>query len=339
MKSILLAGYHNPRYPTITEYVEKAVRESGFGLTSFDDRSYGVPGFLRSAWKKIDNAALSAMNERFCRLAEASRPDLCIVTGGHRISPRSIERIKSYGIKTVLWTIDAPSADFEYIIAAARVYDKVFCGGTEAVKILERAGVKNPAWLPFACSPDDHKPAPLDDKEKKTLSRDVVFVGTVNPLIYPFRSAVLESIADYNLGVWGPGVRRIPSSYALRSRIVAEHTPPSVWTKIYSAAKIVLCMHYADPAGGFPCRQASPRVYEALACGAFVLCDAQPDAAALFSDGEHLVYFKNPYDLRVKLDYYLAHPDDRLRIASAGRKLALAEHTYLRRLETILRTY
>jgi spore maturation protein CgeB len=88
--------------------------------------------------------------------------------------------------------------------------------------------------------------------------------------------------------------------------------------------------------GKIPCYQASPRVYEALACGAFLMVDAQRDVMALFKDREHLVVFRDIEELRRLLKYYLEMPEERKKIAENGRKAVLSSHTYRHRIERIL---
>jgi spore maturation protein CgeB len=97
-------------------------------------------------------------------------------------------------------------------------------------------------------------------------------------------------------------------------------------------------MHYHDPSGQVACYQASPRVYEALSCGVFLLVDRQPDVTALFEDGKHLVVFDNKKDLRDKAAFYLAHPRERAEIAARGRELARSAHTYVERIRRIFST-
>ena len=44
---ILLSGYHNPHYWTVTEYIERAIRALGHELAVFDDGTRCIPGRLR----------------------------------------------------------------------------------------------------------------------------------------------------------------------------------------------------------------------------------------------------------------------------------------------------
>ena len=128
----------------------------------------------------------------------------------------------------------------------------------------------------------------------------------------------------------------LPERLGASSAPRGAHTSPGQWRKIYSASRIVLTPHYQDPSGRYPVYQASPRVFEAMACGAFVLCDRQRDVLVLFRDGEHLACFSDGDDLAAKVRYYLEHPGERHAIARRGREEVLSRHTYVHRLRELL---
>jgi len=187
----------------------------------------------------------------------------------------------------------------------------------------------------MGCEPDYHHPVECSPVEKRTYGSDVVFVGSY----YPERAALFEELARHNsweLAIWGPGWDALPAHSILRRYIKGLHTRPEEWLRIYSASKIILSAHYRDPQRRFPVYQASPRVFEILACGAFQLCDDQRDVFALFQDGRDLVKFTNGDDLVAKVKYFLAHPEERNAIAAQGRKTVLARHTYRHRIEELL---
>jgi spore maturation protein CgeB len=262
-------------------------------------------------------------------LATAQRPDVCLVQGGHRISARSVRAMRAMGIVTVLWTIDAPgTSGLPY--ETAPLYDLIFCGGTEAVELLKAAGVARAHWLPFGCPSTLDSSESLTEGELAAYGSDICFVGSY----YPNRAVLFEPLADLKLVIRGPGWSRLPGGSPLRALAREQQVTPAEWKKIYAATRIVLAAHYQD--GRSPCYQASPRIFEAMACGAFLLCDAQRDVATLFKDGEHLVLFHDGQDLRRKITYYLAHPDERTRIAEQGRCETVKNHTYRRRMEQLL---
>jgi spore maturation protein CgeB len=183
----------------------------------------------------------------------------------------------------------------------------------------------------MACDPALHFPEALTERERVEYGHDVVFVGSY----YPVREALFEGLAGLDLAIWGPGWEKLRSGSPLRACVKGTHTTPSVWRKIYSASRIVLATHFQDPAARVPVHQASPRVFEAMACGAFVITDRQRDVLALFRDGEHLVIAEGKAGLREKVEYFLSRSAERERIAAAGRQEALARHTYAHRLETL----
>jgi len=326
---ILFSGYHNPFFQTITEYMENAIDKLGHTCIPFDDRAFLLPGRIRQKAHFLHNWDLNRMNKHLLSLVSQARPNLCLISGGHRILPETIKRIKKKGIKTALWTVDLPF-DFSPILEASPHYEYIFCGGTEAQEVLAKNGFKKTHWLPFACDPEIHKAVDVNLEEKRRWGSAVTFVGS----FYPNRKKIFEAICDYNLKIWGPGWEKLPENSELFKSITTAQLAPQDWKKIYSSSKIVVVIHYQD--GKIPCYQASPKVYETLACKSFLLVDNQKDVKTLFKDGEHVVIFENIEDLRNKIDYYLNHSEERKQIALQGYNETIENHTYVHRIKRLI---
>jgi len=322
----LFCSFHNPSFWTITEYTERAIMKLGHELIPFDDREFIIPGRVRQRVGLLHKWDLKRLNRKLVSLASLVKPELCLVAGGNRILPETLRILKSQAIKTVLWTVDAPRK-FRPILEAAPFYDHIFCGGTEAQELLARAGFRKTHWLPFACDPDIHKPVETSPQEKTEWGSDVAFIGS----FYPNRAQILEKIADFDLRVWGPGWKKLPRGSALKKRTTAQKLKPGEWIKILSSSAINLAIHFQD--GKTPCYQASPRVYEALACRSFLLVDEQRDVKSLFQDGKHLALFKDSEDLPKKIDYYLNHAEERKKMAAQGYEEVIHKHAYMNRME------
>jgi spore maturation protein CgeB len=323
---ILFSSYHNPSFWTITEYAERTIMKLGHELIPFDDRAFIIPGRLRKSVRFLQDIDLKRLNRRLISLVSSTNPDLCLVAGGNRILPETVRKIKSQGIKTVLWTIDAPR-NFQPILAAAPDYDFIFCGGTEAQELLARVRIKKTYWLPFACDSEIHKPSDINPEEQKKWGSDVSFIGSY----YPNRADALEKLADFDLQVWGPGWKKLAKDSPLKKRATDTQLKPEEWIKVISSSPINIVIHFQD--GETLCCQASPRVYETLACRGFLLVDNQKDMRSLFKDGKHLVIFKNTEDLRKKITYYLKQPEERKKIARQGYEETVHKHTYTHRLK------
>jgi spore maturation protein CgeB len=327
---ILLSGYHNPHYWTVTEYIERAIGALGHELAVFDDGTRCIPGRLRDRNPWLESMDRAWLNRRLQDVARRIRPDVLLVLGGELVEPETVHISKAEGAATVLWTIDAPW-NFEPILRAAPSYDHVFCQGTEAIELLHASGI-DARWLPMACDPECHHHPGQAGGEKGGQGHDVVFVGSH----YPVREQLFFGLVGRDFSFWGPGWEKLPEASPLRMHWKGAHTAPPVWIKIYSASRIVLAAHYRDSAGRFPVYQASPRVFEAMACGALVLSDRQRDVLGLFCEGEHMACFEDAAELAEKVGYYLDHPDERRRIARQGMEAVLRDHTYKKRLEALL---
>ncbi|MBU1044133.1 MAG: glycosyltransferase [Candidatus Omnitrophica bacterium] len=335
---ILFVGYHNPNFISITEYCEKAIRQLGHECIVFDNRSFILPGRVREKLAFLQTWDLQQLNNRLLKLAARENPDLCIVTGGLRISVLTIEKLKQKGIVTVLWTSDPPQFSdqknsFSIIQHNAPFYDYVFCGGTEAIELLGDLKLKHINFLPFACDQESHKPVEITKLDQKLYGNDIVFVGS----LYENREKVLEQIADFDLGIWGPGWDRLRYDSPLKKSVkYAGNIKPALWLKIYAAAKLVIVPHYND--GKNICYQVSPKVYEALACKCAVLVDNQRDLFLNFENNKHLAVYKDEEDLRAQIKYLLANPDKAKSMADSGYEQVIEKHTYTQRIKQIIKS-
>ena len=328
---ILFSGHHNPHFITITEYLEKAIQSLGHELVIFEDRQHKIPGRIRKLSPFLNQLDLKIINKKILSIAEVTKPDIAIVTGGHRISRETVNKLKERGVVSILWTIDAP-LNFQPLIDIAPIYDYIFCQGTEAIELFTGTGIIDAQWLPMACDPEYHYPVYCSVADKEKFGSDIVFVGSY----YPERADLFERISMFDFAIWGPGWDSLDRHSPLRRCIRGAHTTPDKWLTIYSASKIIISTHYHDRQNRFPVYQASPRVFEILSCGAFQLCDDQRDVFSLFKDGEDLVKFVDTNDLIKKINYYLAHPEERKEIAAKGRQNVIENHTYVHRIKKLL---
>jgi spore maturation protein CgeB len=336
---VLFSSNKNPNFETFTDYIEKAFKEVGCEIVFFENRDFVIPGRIRDRFAFLHDFDINILNKRVLKMARDFKPDLFLEDGGWNILPKTLNVLKGAGIKTALWTNDPPRdllAEFEPIKNAAPCYDFVFITGTEAVEPFQ--DINELHLLPFACDPDFQKPVMLTDTDKKAYKSDVCFVGSGHVEIYPDRIRLLESLAELNidLSVWGPGWETLPDTSPLKKKICGSSLKTAAWVRLFSAAKIIFHSHYQDPLGGYANYQVNPRVFEALACGAFLLVDDQKDIRTLFQEDEHLVIYHNAADLKKKVLYYIENDTERKRIAENGRREVLQKHTYRHRVEQIL---
>jgi spore maturation protein CgeB len=75
------------------------------------------------------------------------------------------------------------------------------------------------------------------------------------------------------------------------------------------------------------------RIFDLLACGGFVISNYQPEIPELFVPDEDIVLYDSIPDLLAKIEYYLAHEDERKAIARSGYEKVKKFHSYDERLK------
>lgn len=78
------------------------------------------------------------------------------------------------------------------------------------------------------------------------------------------------------------------------------------------------------------------RVFDCPASGGFLLTDAQPEIPELYVPDKEIVTYGSHEECIDKLRFYRAHPEARRPIIEAGRRRAIEEHSYERRLQRIV---
>ncbi len=337
---VLFSSNRNPNFETFTDYIEKAFNEVGCETLFFENRHFILPGRIRSKVRLLNRCDLFILNRRLLNAAREFKPRLFLEDGGWNILPATLCALKKVGIITALWTNDPPrfqDRDLSGLKRNASFYDYVFVTGSEGIEFFKKT-TKRLDMLPFACDPDYHKPMKVTNSTKDKYRYDVCFVGSGWKDLYPNRIKLLEGLTDFKLGVWGPGWETLSSTSPLKKFIFGAQLRTSEWVKLFSISKIVFHSHFQDPLKLMPNYQINPRVFEALACGSFLVVDDQKDISRLFKNGKHLVTYKDIDDLKAKVAYYLDNEDERKRIADRGRKEVLERHTYKHRIQDILST-
>ena len=100
---------------------------------------------------------------------------------------------------------------------------------------------------------------------------------------------------------------------------------------VYNGSKINIYITPRAIRSGVPLR-----VLEIMACQGFVLVNYQEDLAKEFEDGKELVMYRSLEEMTDKIQYYLAHEEERKQIAHAGYEKVLREYNYAEKLRKIL---
>ncbi len=299
--------------------------------------------FLESGYLNLVGEAVLAQVERF-------QPDLVLALAQAPLSRKILKRLKHDGVPTAMWFVEDYRL-FTYWRAFAPFYDLFAVIQKEPfLGELAAQGVENYLYLPLAALPALHRPLRgnpnyppaesqsdgpedfLSPLELRDLGADLSFMGAG----YPNRRRAFRELTGYDFKIWGTEWEDEP---LLEPHLCLKgvRINPEQSVRIFNAARINLNLHSSVRAeetvsqGDF----VNPRTFEVAACGAFQLVDERQLLPELFGADE-LATFGSLDELRVKVDYYLEHPEERTALAARGRRRVLREHTYQARMRRLL---
>lgn len=278
------------------------------------------------------NAALVAAAREF-------RPEIIIVLKGNRFTAGTYAELKKTGNPLMInWYPDsvlAPAA-CAFVSEHRKYFDHFFLiDDLEALPPQVRASVSAGApgihTLPLAADTEYFRPLTLPEEKRRSFENSVAFVGVVNQE----RKKMLASLAGTNLKVWAPLVSPwgpwLEEGSPLKDHYQGGVVFGEEVVRIYGNASILLDIHFLFPTSP-RIANVTTRVYEVPAAGGFVLTNASLQLSRLFTVGEEIVCYDSAADLKDKVNYYLARPEERARIAARGRERVLRDHTYANRL-------
>lgn len=202
--------------------------------------------------------------------------------------------------------IKTPGCDsYDYRLSVAKKADFVFVGQKDAVDRMKADGIANPIWLPHAVEPLAYPKFDL-----LTKKYDVCFVGHVNS---PNRVEALDRLFS-----------EFPNFY-FGQQLFEDAA------RKYAEAKVVFNISMTD--------DINMRTFECMATGSFLLTNWIPTIEDLFEDGKHLVLYRTHDEMVEKAKYYLAHDEEREKIAQTGCAEVLAKHKIQDRVNIIISEY
>jgi glycosyltransferase involved in cell wall biosynthesis len=78
------------------------------------------------------------------------------------------------------------------------------------------------------------------------------------------------------------------------------------------------------------------RTFETLGTKTFLITNSVPNINRIFKDGEHCIFYQSTEEMMSKIDYYLEHPREVEKIASAGYDHVITKHTYFERAKLLI---
>lgn len=304
----------------------------------FDSIDQGIIEALKGMAGELEIAGPAEVLEK----AQAFGPDLVLVLNGLHVFPPEhashMDQLRSWGIRTAVWFVDDPYFT-EYTLALANHYDYVFTHELSCIPYYEAAGCAHVSHLPLGVDIRLYSPA----EAPPAYQYDICFIGNA----FWNRVALFDELAPYLKGkrvmIGGSYWDRLGRLDVLRPFIREGWIVPEETKLYYNGAKLVINLHRPAEQGldnhnaaNLPGRSINPRTYEIAACGALQITDIREDLGCYYRPGYDIETFSSPMELQEKLDYYLAHHEERAQMAWKSLWTTRMRHSYTDRISRLL---
>jgi len=281
------------------------------------------------------------------------KPDVILVLKGLELTNDTLDALKEKFPKAKLinWYFDIKGRIDDAwkelaFLEMVKHYDTFFCSLRGVAGELKKQDLKNVSFLGEACYPTLHCEQSFNFFQEKKYGADVSFVGSLGYMeIHPDRLPILDHVVSegFDIKIWGPVVceyKYIPKS--VRAHLTEELVINERHAILCQTSLINLGLD-ANPKldGSF-----SARIYRIMAAGGLYLSTNTKGLSDFFklnapgeeitADQELVVFYDKP-DLIKKMDFLLENDDIRESIAKNGQKVVLAKHTFVHRIDELLR--
>jgi spore maturation protein CgeB len=270
----------------------------------------------------------SQLSEIARRQIEELSADLAYVQDPHFLRRADLRKLRRAGVALI-----AQIATRSPNTLQMREFDLVITSFPHYVRRYQRRGIRA-EYFPLAFDSDvipKLSSRGVDTSPDSPRDLGISFVGGISRRQHKRAQRLLGEVAEpLQLEVFGYGAARLRSDSPMRSRHHGE-----VWgLDMYEAiarSKLILNRH-GEVAAGYANNM---RLFEATGMGSVVLTEAAPNLKRLFEPGVEVVTYTGANDLIVKAQRLLENDAERVRIATAGQRRTLAEHTYRDRVAEI----
>ena len=201
-------------------------------------------------------------------------------------------------------------------------YDMIFSSFPHFVERFRQLGITS-YYQPLAFDP-----CILGKFQNNQRSIACSFVGGISKL-HMQSYKLLELLANETpTQFWGYGTETLPEDSAIHCRYHGQAWGVDMFS-IFSSSKITINRH-GEVAENYANNM---RLFEATGCGAMLITDYKDNLNELFEIGKEIVAYRDAEEAVSLIKYYSRYPEEAEKIALAGQRKTLSEHTYAQRMK------
>lgn len=324
-------------------YWEREINEASNADITFIPFNHGLftspARYLRA--QQLDNLYylrdpdLTAMYKGLKDRMAKEQVDVLLVDNCHPYHPEFLRTLDTY---KVIRTTDGPSTAYDRDFAYIHAYDHVlyhspaYSRDLTMAQKLDYCGAKRHDFWPLVVFDEFCRPQQTEDQVMaSSRDIDIIFVGALYPEKMPFIAAIRKAFGK-RFQVHGLASLKKNLYLNLKYRTPMWVTPIRFedYVPLYRRAKLGVNTHLR---GKFTV--GSYRLFDLPANGVAQLSDGGEYLQSFYDVGREIRGYDQVEDLIVQLDHLLTHPQERVDLARAGFRRAMADHRAVTRLRQL----
>ncbi|HUS18680.1 MAG TPA: glycosyltransferase [Terriglobales bacterium] len=317
-----------------------SLRQLGCDVTEVNIDNY-VPQWRRKSHRTIGRLifpiARKEFNEALLHMAWQQNPVFFLAFKGPYVEVATLRKMRSMGIKLYNYYPDTSAFSHGPMLPKSLPeYDCIFY--TKPfwdADVRKRVPLQESVFLAHGYDEELHKPWPLTDQDRAQYDVDVAVIGSSTPYKEKVLGELLTLRPKLNLKIWGDRWETCKDERILNCWQLGPLTGQS-YSRALQKARINLAIMSGKVNGASQGDDVTTRTFQIPASRGFMLHERNTEVLTLFEEGKEIACFASPQELVEKLDFYLAHPAERVAIAEAGYRRCVPAYSYSSRMTDLL---
>jgi hypothetical protein len=262
-----------------------------------------------------------AFNRAILAATERMRPQVVWIEKGTEVFPRTLRALRRDPERRLVYhNTDDWNArtrlhrlHWRFLLRGLRLYHLHFTSNLHNVREFRELGLPSVHHMELAANPIFPEPAPVPEAERRALGAQVGFIGHWEEVTERRLRRVAE--AGLALKVYGPGWERADRAGRLGAALQGRPVIGLEYMRAILSFDVNLGI-----VSKWNRNHTASRTFQIPALGAFLLHERNEVVTQLFREGVEAEFFDSDDELVEKCRHYVAHPEERRRIAEAGRR-------------------
>lgn len=280
--------------------------------------------------------AVAEYNREVLRQAQELEPEIFLAFKGPYVEAATLRELRGRGVYLYNYYQDTSAfAHGRWLPRSLPEYDCVFYSKPFWLSdVSKRLKLKEAVYLNHGYDDDLSKPWPLTARDR-VFEVDVAVIGNRTRYKEEILGKLLRLRPDLNLKIWGNRWEDCHDPVIL-SRWQLGPVTGQAYYRALQAASINLAITSGKVPGASRGDFTTGRTFQIPACKGFMLHERNQEVLDLFEEGKEIACYGSVEEIAEKIDYYLAHPEERKAVAEAGYRRCVPAYSDSTRLRELL---